>query len=539
MKIFYAITGAVLLPFFTSVTATATDNSLDTAAEEKQQSATETTKERRFGDSLFNGNFKDKNLKYVSGDYTISSGDIIDIKTWGAFEWAGKEEVNSDGKTFLPYVGPIYVAGLKNRDLNKYVNEKLKVVFKKEVGVYASLDSATPVQIFVSGFVVNPGLYEAASGSSVLELLDASGGISSEGSYRSIALMREGKRIQVFNLYNFIKDGVIAAQQLKNGDTIVVAKKEDEAFVNQDDIRVAVEIDRTITFAELMKTVAPKNTDSHVRIESVYNSDYTVRYGSLLEAKAWEVKSGDTITYTSDLRVKSIGVRVEGEHDSSKERVLPPNSTLSALVKELELTDMSNLKDIQLYRVSEKEKQKLLFNQSLDALEKSVLTARSGTLEGAQLRTEESALILTWIDKAREITPLGQIVLNEENWSEIVLEAGDLVKIPRKTNIISVSGEVLFPRAIAVNNDYTVIDYINASGGLSQSASTSKVLLMSPNGQFTELDIDSRRGRNHIPNAGDSIMALPDVEVKNMQMTKDITEIIYQIAVAASVVVGV
>jgi hypothetical protein len=54
-----------------------------------------------------------------------------------------------------------------------------------------------------------------------------------------------------------------------------------------------------------------------------------------------------------------------------------------------------------------------MLEASLHSLEQAALTARSGTSDESQLRRNEADLILQWIDRARKVEPLGQVVIGQ------------------------------------------------------------------------------------------------------------------------------
>ncbi|CAH7354834.1 Capsular polysaccharide export system periplasmic protein KpsD [Vibrio chagasii] len=494
----------------------------------------------RFGASLFVGNFNKRAFSAIHDDYLLNVGDQIDVNIWGTYNWENTVTIDKQGFVFIPHVGAVKLSGVLAKDLNGHLNNAIKGTYTDNVEIYSNLSVATPVQVFVSGYVNKPGLYNGAAGDSILSFIDSAKGIDDDrGSYLNVSLRRGGEVIEDFNLYDFLLKGNIPFRQLRSGDVIFVDSRQSLVSVTSGAESVSIEIEGDVSLGGIIPLFPPQNTDSHVRIESYNGNEYSVQYHDLANAKDIGLSSGDAVTFVSDLQIKNIGVRVQGEHDSARERVLEPNTTLGSLISEIELNDFSAIENIQIFRVSEQEKQADLFNQSLDALEKSVLTARSGTIEGAKLRTEEAALILSWVEKARTIEPKGQVVLSESSWKDLVLETGDIVDIPRKTNIVSVSGEVLFPRAITISDGDLVMDYIENAGGLTQDANTSRVMIMKPSGNFESIDIGSRKGRAYVPEKGDVVMILPDIKAKNMQFTKDITEILYQIAISTSVVLGI
>jgi protein involved in polysaccharide export with SLBB domain len=82
-----------------------------------------------------------------------------------------------------------------------------------------------------------------------------------------------------------------------------------------------------------------------------------------------------------------------------------------------------------------------------------------------------------------------------------------------------------------------VKDYIEHAGGFTQSANTSRIIVAHRNGTF-----DEYRGRSFFGSPtvlpGDEIMVLPKIDVKYTQILKDFTQILFQIAVTANVVLG-
>jgi len=136
--------------------------------------------QQAFGNWIFGGQFANQSFIGFNPSYEISVGDKISLKMWGGFEFVGDLVVDAQGNVFLPEVGPVAVQGVRNEDLNEVVTEAVKRVFKKNVGVYASLDGAEPVKIFVTGFVDQPGLYAGHASDSVLFFLDQAGGVDSQ-----------------------------------------------------------------------------------------------------------------------------------------------------------------------------------------------------------------------------------------------------------------------------------------------------------------------------------------------------------------------
>ena len=108
-----------------------------------------------------------------------------------------------------------------------------------------------------------------------------------------------------------------------------------------------------------------------------------------------------------------------------------------------------------------------------------------------------------------------------------------VLRIPAHSGLILVSGEVLFPNAIAYDSSLRLADYVRRTGGLTQHSDGSRIIIAHPDGSFD----DSAKSAGL--NAGDEILVLPKVDVKSRQIWKEMTQIIYQIAIAAKIAVGI
>ena len=86
--------------------------------------------------------------------------------------------------------------------------------------------------------------------------------------------------------------------------------------------------------------------------------------------------------------------------------------------------------------------------------------------------------------------------------------------------------------AVHFEGGRNVGQYIDLAGGYTQNADTSRVLLIRRNGAVVEAKRDMR------PEPGEELMVLPKADTKNIEVTRGITQIIYQIAIAAKVALG-
>ena len=500
-----------------------------------------------FGANLFTGSFARQGATQFNPDYAVASGDIIQTRFWGAFVYDATLTVDPKGNIFLPHVGPVPVLGVRNQDLQRVVDSAVGKVFRANVNSYASLAAAQPVRIFVSGFVNRPGLYNGTSMDGLLHFLDQSGGIDLErGSFLNVQVKRAGQTRATVNLYDFLLQGSMPMMQLADGDVIFVAPRQNTVKVSglAENARRFEFNDSTRTVADLIKIAKPRAQATHVRVNRNTGTVKNTEYYPLADAARVALQNGDEIDFTSDKKLGTITVRMEGEHQSAQEYVLPYGTKLADLIKQIEFSDRSDTSSLQLFRKSVKERQKAMLQASLKSLEVAALTARSGTSDEARLRKEESELILQWIERAKKVEPSGQVsIAQNATRNELLLENGDILRVPAKDGLVLVSGEVVFPNAIAFDAPLRIEDYIRRAGGYTQNADVSRVLVAHRDGSFDE---GSEADRGFFSNAdnrqiirpGDEVLVLPRIDTKSRQIWKDMTQIIYQVAVSAKVVFG-
>lgn len=495
-----------------------------------------------FGANLFTGAFARQGATQFNPDYAIAVGDKIQVRFWGAFTYEAALVVDAQGNIFLPNVGPIRVLGVKNQELQKLVDVAMAKSFRSNVYSYASLAEAQPVRIFVGGFVNRPGLYNGTSMDSVLHFLDQAGGIDPDrGTYLNVQIKRAGQVRASANLYDFLLGGNMPLIQLGDGDVIFVPSRQSTVLVSG-----LVESAKRFEFAEsaplgvtdLAAQAKPQAQATHVRVVRNTGTVVNTEYYALADAHQITINNGDAVEFTADKKPGTITVRVEGEHSSPQEYVLPYGTKMQTVLAGIQPMADADMANLQLFRQSVKQRQKELLNTSFRSLESALLTARSGSSDEARLRKDEADLTLQWIDRAKKIEPLGQVqIATNESKANMLLENGDVLRIPRKDDLVLISGEVLFPNAIAYQSNLGLSDYVQRAGGYTQNADSTRVVIARRDGSFEQVDPNSYFSWPRIV-AGDQVLVLPKVDDKPRQFWKDMTQIVYQIAVSAKVVFG-
>ncbi|MEE3239405.1 MAG: polysaccharide biosynthesis/export family protein [Pseudomonadota bacterium] len=499
------------------------------------------------GQNLFNGSFANQSFSGFNPNYRIAVGDKLLVQMWGAVESNGQQEVDTQGNIFLPQVGPINVLGILNSDLNKKVSTAISRIYKKDVFIYVNLVSSQPVRVFVTGNVINPGLYSGLSSESILAYLDRAGGVDPlRGSYLDVELKRNSTTLEKVNLYDFLFTGDLSHRQLYEGDVIVVNSRQHViSFSGLVENPFQIEFNSSeVSLDEAMAIVQPLPSATHLAIERNQGLIKQVEYIEIAKALDNDIHlmSGDSVNVVSDKIQGSIAVQVQGEHLGQSQHVLAYGAKLSDLLPLIEKSDQSQLSAVQLYRPSLAKKQRETMLTTLEILQAQVLSARSETVEEANLRSSEANLILQFIERAKKVSPKGQVILDDSlAIGDVTLENGDVVVVPKVSQLVHISGEVLFPNAVIYQASLVPDEYVALAGGYSQNAKQSRIILKKANG--SSIKIKDRSGLLHDAGwsieAGDELMVLPDVDVKSLQHAKDVFQIIYQLALSAGVVLKI
>lgn len=491
-----------------------------------------------FGENLFSGNFTMVSQHIYNPDYILAIGDVVNVKLWGAYEFEQQLTIDSQGNIFLPKVGVIKLLGVKNSNLVAVISKSVKRVFKENVHVYADMGIYQNVSIFVTGNVNKPGLYQGLSSDSLIQFIDKAGGINPQyGSFRNITVVRNNKPYKNIDLYDFMVDGKIEMFALKNGDVILVGSVGAYMSASGEVLRsYRFEAkNNSMSLKELARLAGIKPVVTQAIVKSHgNNSQIQINSYPLSKFESVSLRAGDAVEFMTDHAATEVRVNIDGEHSGARAIVVPKGTTLGELMEKIGFNAQSNVDAIQLFRKSVAKMQKNLIDSHLRELESIALTTSSATTQEAQIRAAEAKSILEFIERARQVEPKGQVVIsNKDDINQIVLQEDDTIYIPTKDNIVIVQGEVSMPGAFTHVADSDIEDYIEMAGDLSARADSSRVILVAANGKAGKFRASS--GEDVYP--GDSILVLPKVEGKTLQATSILTQILYQLAIAAKVVI--
>ena len=487
-----------------------------------------------YGANIFAGGYETERVDGLNDDYLVAAGDKLQIWLWGAVNYANLATVDNQGNIFIPEVGPIAVGGVSASQVNEIVTAKVKNVYRKNVNVYINLMTATPISVYVTGPVIRPGQYAGMASDSVLYFLKRAGGIDSDrGSYRDIKIIRDNNEVLNVDLYEFIRKGQLTKTSFQDGDVILVGQQ--GATVNvSGGARNAFRFEFASDMAkgsELAMYARPLARISHVGIVGDREDGPFSMYLPYKDYLNYSLSDGDKVVFNDDLHAQVYDVQVSGSYLGPSYYAIDRKTRLYDLLNHIEIEEeLADFKSIYILRQSVAQKQKEMIERSLQRLERSVFTAPVSSDSEATIRAAEAEMVMQFAEKARQVDPLGKVIVSEDgNIANIQLEQGDQVVIPAKTDLVQVGGEVLMPQAVVFNKKALLEDYVAWAGGFTDRADDSRIAVVHANGM---IDFSG----DAVVQPGDQILVLPKVDVKAMQTVKDITQIVYQIAVAANVI---
>jgi len=271
-------------------------------------------------------------------DYTISSGDTLNIHIYGDRDTNYELIVSNDGEIELEYIGPLRVGGMSFKELKSYLSNKLKHHFKMS-SFKISISKYSSIQVTLIGDVKYPGIYNLSSFATAKDLLIEAKGVRDSASVRSIDIKRNGKTVAKLDFYDLLFQGKnIGSILLKHGDIVVVNKAEKlvsiDGYVNDAAI-FELKGDETlrtlINYAGGMKADASRR---HIKVDRYsHNSVFETFHIPYSKAKNFKMQDGDKVyIYQLDSSANT-NVSIYGNIIRPGTYPLGKSTTLHALLK--------------------------------------------------------------------------------------------------------------------------------------------------------------------------------------------------------------
>lgn len=464
--------------------------------------------------------------------HVMAPGDVVQIHIYGATTLDQQATVDSNGDIFLPTIGPVHVAGTPAGNLQSVVEQAISAIYQSTAQVYVTLASAVPVNVFVTGAVVLPGQYAQPSTASVITFLEAAGGIDPKrGSYRDIEVLRNGRPILHVDLYHFLLNGQLPPLRLQERDTILVRAQGPTVAAKGDVTGVfRYELTRPETGAQLIALARPYPDATRIHLVGIRAGRPAAFDYGLAEFRRVPIQNGDIAEFVPDRPTNVMSVRFEGRFDGPSNLTVSRQATLFDVLPYLKVDPyFADTSAVYVRRLSVAQAQKAAIDDQLQRLKAAVVTSPTITEEQAKQQEAEAKVIFQYAAELSKVTPEGRLIVEHHGQLENVrLEDGDVIVIPSRTDLVLVSGEVRLPQAVVYLSGAPIEHYIAAAGGFTDRAQDDPLLVIRGSGETLS-------GAHPAISAGDRIIVLPAPSNLTFSLVKDLTTIIYNVAVTAGV----
>lgn len=420
-------------------------------------------------------------------------------------------------------------------------------------------------KIEIRGAAKHPGLYELGGKiQSVRDLLLAAEGLS-EDAYEGRAIMHRENDDLTLRMINVDIHGIIAGTSsdipLRKNDVLFIPSKSDMLGERIIDIKGEVIYPGQYPFADntsiqdiLLQAGGLTEAGSLARVDifrrirdnksPLASNNSSINFSFSLDERfaiqqdtTFYLQPYDIVvvrkspSYEEQQNVTAQGeVNFEGQYSLTNK-----NYRLSDLVKACGgFTDVAYIRGAKLIRLMTQEEMEQRDQANLKA---QIQLYEDGIKEGKDMNMQIADSLLSLKTNTSNTFPvainLEKAMANPGSYDDILLREGDILSIPEKSNIIKISGEVMYPVSMTYEKGRNLSYYISHAGGYSNNASKRKVYGINANGSIVKLGSNSVKAIE----PGMEIV-VPQKSAKKKLSTTEIIGIGSGVAAMASVIVA-
>lgn len=405
----------------------------------------ENTEEQVFGRNLFNNReltFQPAMNIATPANYRLGAGDVVIIDVWGASQETFQGTISPDGTVTIEGIGPIKLGGQSVSQATGTIKSRLGRYYE-DCNFSLSVGDTRSIMVQVMGEVKVPGTYTLNSLSTAFNALYSAGGINEIGTLRNIKVYRSGRQIATIDVYDYLLNGNSAGDiRLQDNDIIVVGPYESLVRVKGRVKRpMFYEMKPSESVATLIDYAGGFTGDAYrknLRLIRKNGAEYSVHTIGEFDMKGFTLNDGDSIFVSTIPARYSNMVEVRGA-------VMHPGMFQLG-------GDISTVRELLI---------------AADGLSEDAFSNRA-----VMHRQRE--------DKTLEVVPVDVIGILNGTTPDIPLQKNDVLFIAsRQDNItdqtIEIAGEVMYPGIYQYAANTTLEDIVVQAGGLTNTASTSKV----------------------------------------------------------------
>ena len=162
-------------------------------------------------------------------DYPIGVYDHIIVSLWNGAEATLEYTVARDGSIFPTGLGKIYIQGLTFENVRSLISRRFKAYVPATTNITVSLGEPRTITVNVAGEVNTQGPVTVSAFTNAFNVIALAGGPTDLANLREILIKRNGKVIDVLDVYKYLTTGDFGKHiYLDNNDFVImqtVAKK--------------------------------------------------------------------------------------------------------------------------------------------------------------------------------------------------------------------------------------------------------------------------------------------------------------------------
>lgn len=427
---------------------------------------------------------------HAADNDTVKVGDLVQINLPGEASLNQGFQVDRRGRINLPEIGPVFVAGYNEQQLQDVIIETLKTVYR-DVNNARVFIKQQQLLVSVQGYVVKPGEYTLPAGSNIQMFVYEAGGLRA-GAQLDKMIVKRGDRNIEFDYKRF----------LDTGDNSQLPKLEslDVLFVPASPL--VGNIEQEFDAAKLANSGDSADSARAIKVFGEVNAPGSFTYKPNTTLVDVVMRAGGVTRYASVEQIRVITnntptmFNLKTYLDTGDQSLLPeilPGATIFVPKQEEEIKAGANV----VYIMGEvahpgayEGKQGASFMDILanaggptryaESRQIRVIKADGQVIKFDLTAHTEGALFrgATKSERRRRDIRTGKTDFNEKSWLKVA-----------PSRAVAVMGEVVRPGRIEWSDEMDLIDLLAHVGGPTRRADTSKIEVAN-DGQMTNFDLD-------------------------------------------------
>ncbi len=156
-------------------------------------------------------------------DYPIGVYDQIIVSLWNGAEATLDYTVARDGSIFPASIGKIYLQGLTFENVRALLTQRFKAYVPPSTNIAVSLGQPRTISINVAGEIRKQGPVTVSAFNNAFNVISLAGGPTDMANLREIQIKRNGKVIDVLDVYKYLTTGDFGKHiYLENNDFVIL-----------------------------------------------------------------------------------------------------------------------------------------------------------------------------------------------------------------------------------------------------------------------------------------------------------------------------